>query len=202
MSKLPTRRYPKRQSPTLANVRVAFAAGLLLLAAGCGGGASSSGPAPRHTLTPTPSSAIGQRPIEPSAHPPVLASPAASSAAYGSAAEAERFLSANGLTASSPEQTWRPSAALHVLHASGSEGADYQGDWYFFFAGGRLVSQQFFSHATGQSAVDDATFSVTYNVFQAGDAHCCPSGGQTAVRFHWNGSRLVTLDPLPGPIQT
>jgi hypothetical protein len=172
---------------------------LLLLSAGCGGSGSSG--SQRSTPTPRASSALPQLPA-PTVHPPVLASPAAGSAAYRTPADAERLLGGNDLTAVAPEQTWRPSAALHVIHATGASGADYPGDWYFFFAGGRLVGQQFFSHAAAQSSVDDATFSVTYNVFKEGDPHCCPSGGQATVRFHWDGSRLVTLDPLPGAIQT
>jgi hypothetical protein len=182
-------------------ISAAFIAALLLVAA-CGGQSGSSGSGGRHVATPTPSSALGQPAAEPTAHPPVLASPADASAAYATAADAERFLGANGLSADAPEQTWRPSAVLHVLHATGSGGADYQGDWYFFFVGGRLVGQRFFSHASAQSPVDEATFSVSYNVFQPGDPHCCPSGGQTTVRFRWNGTRLTTLDPVPGAIQT
>jgi LppP/LprE lipoprotein len=173
-----------------------------LLFAACGGQSGPSGSGARHGSSPTPSSALGQPAAEPTAHPPALASPANASAAYATAADAERFLGANGLSADAPEQTWRPSAVLHVLHATGSGGADYQGDWYFFFVSGRLVGQRFFSHASNQSPVDEATFSVSYNVFHPGDPHCCPSGGQTTVRFHWNGTRLTTLDPVPGAIQT
>jgi hypothetical protein len=104
-------------------------AAALLLAAGCGGQSGPSGSGARHSASPTPSSAFGQPAAEPTAHPPVLASPADTSAAYATAADAERFLGANGLSADAPEQTWRPSAVLHVLHATGSGGADYQGDW-------------------------------------------------------------------------
>ena len=177
-------------------------ASVLLVAAACGGQSGSSGSGARHTPTPIPSTTPALPAVEQTAHPPVLASPAGSSPSYATAADGERFLSSNGLTANAPEQTWRPSAVLHVLHATGAGGADYQGDWFFFFVNGRLAGQQFFSHAAGQSPVDEATFSVTYSVFQPGDPHCCPSGGQTTVRFHWNGSRLITLDPVPGPIQT
>jgi hypothetical protein len=138
----------------------------------------------------------------PTAHAPVLASPAGGSAAYNSAADGERFLSDNGLTATAPEATWRPDAVLHVLHASDPNGADAQGDWYFFFAGGRLVGRQFFSRASAQAAVDDSTFAVTYDVFRPGDPRCCPSGGRATVRFHWDGSRLVQLDPVSGALQT
>jgi hypothetical protein len=175
---------------------------VLLLAAACGSPSGSSGSSTRRTATPIPSGPLGLPTDEPTPHPPVLASPASGSASYATATDAERFLSGNGLSANAPEQTWRPSAVLHVLHATGAGGADYQGDWYFFFVNGRLAGQQFFSHASGQSPLDENTFSVTYNVFQPGDPHCCPSGGQTTVRFHWNGSRLTTLDPVPGPIQT
>lgn len=179
-----------------------IAAVLTAVVATCGGPSSPARPNARQTPAPSSSGLPSLPAVEQTVHPPVLASPAVSSAAYASRTDAERFLSANGLSADAPEQTWRPAAVLHVLHATGSGGADYQGDWYFFFANGRLAGQQFFTHAAGQSPVDEATFSVTYNVFQPGDPHCCPSGGQTTVRYHWDGSRLVTLDPVPGAIQT
>jgi hypothetical protein len=176
----------------------------LLLAGACGGQPGRAA-APRPTLasaSPSGSAEPTAAASEPAVHPPVLASPASASASYATAADAERFVSGNGLSAVAPEMTWRPAAVLHVIHATGSSGAGAQGDWYFFFAGGRLVGQQFFSHAAAQNVIDDATFAVTYNVFRPGDPHCCSSGGQTTVRFHWDGSRLIELDPVAGAIQT
>ena len=186
-----------------SSIGYVLAAALLLAA--CGGGQSRA-PAPSRAPSPSAASPFSPLPsggdTAPSAHPPVLASPAGQAQAYNSAADGERFLEANGLTAAAPEATWRPQAVLHVLHASDAGGADAQGDWYFFFAGGRLVGQQFFSRASGQAAVDDSTFAVTYDVFRPGDPHCCPSGGQATVRFHWNGTRLAPLDPISGALQT
>lgn len=180
-----------------------LAAALLLMAA-CGGQSSSATPshAAPASASPSPSAEPTASGSEAAVHPPILASPAASSASYATASDAERFVSANGLAAVAPEMTWRPVAVLHVIHATGADGAGSQGDWYFFFARGRLVGQQFFSRAAAQNVVDDATFAVTYNVFRPGDPHCCPSGGQATVRFHWDGSRLIELDPIPGSIQT
>src|SRR2546425_1221911 len=140
---------------------------------------------------------VGRRRGARPAPPPVLASPAGSSAGYATAADGERFLSSNGLTADAPEQTWRPSAVLHVLHATGAGGADYQGDWYFFFVNGRLAGQQFFSHPSGQRPVDPATLSVTYNRFQPRDPHSRPPGGQTTGRLPRNGSPRPTPLPIP-----
>jgi LppP/LprE lipoprotein len=180
-----------------------LAAALLLLAA-CGGQSSSVAPshAPPASASPSPSAEPTASESEATVHPPILPSPAPSSASYATASDAERFVSGNGLAAVAPEMTWRPAAVLHVIHATGTNSASSQGDWYFFFARGRLVGQQFFSRAAAQNVVDDATFAVTYNVFRPGDPHCCSSGGQATVRFHWDGSRLIELDPIPGPIQT
>jgi hypothetical protein len=38
---------------------------------------------------------------------------------------------------------------------------------------------------------------LSYPLYAPSDAHCCPSGGARLVRFEWNESALVPLDPLP-----
>ena len=101
-----------------------------------------------------------------------------------------------------PDTTWRPSAVLHVLHGTPQGAAGTAGDYYFFFANGNPVGKQYFTVAVGETPVDSTTFSVTYKVYRPGDAHCCPSGGQATVRFHWDGAQLKALDPLTGATQS
>lgn len=57
---------------------------------------------------------------------------------------------------------------------------------------------KFFTSASSEAIVDNTTFAVTYNVYMAGDPHCCPSGGTATVQFHWDGSRLVTAGSMRG----
>jgi hypothetical protein len=101
-----------------------------------------------------------------------------------------------------PDLTWRPSATLHVLRATPSTAASYGGDYYFFFVNGNPVSRQYFTGAMSEQGLDATTFSVTYRVFRPGDPHCCPTGGTSTVRFRWNGSAVVALDPMPGATQS
>ena len=101
-----------------------------------------------------------------------------------------------------PDLTWRPAATLHVLRATPSTAASYGGDYYFFFVNGNPVSRQYFTGAMSEQGLDDTTFSVTYRVYHPGDPHCCPTGGTATVRFRWNGSAVVALDPMPGATQS
>ena len=43
---------------------------------------------------------------------------------------------------------------------------------------------------------------LSYPLYAPGDPHCCPTGGSRLVRFEWNGSAVVPLDPLPPDPQT
>jgi hypothetical protein len=99
-------------------------------------------------------------------------------------------------------QTWRPSATLHVIRATPSATASYGGDHFFFFVNGNSVGRQYFTRAQSEAVLDDATISVTYVAYQAGDPHCCPSGGSHSTRFHWSGTSLIVLDPLTGATQS
>ena len=96
---------------------------------------------------------------------------------------------------------WRPSATLHVVHATPFGMASYGGDYYFFFVDGNVVGQQYFTRARDDSPTDDVTLTITYAAYQSGDAHCCPAGGFHAARFRWTGTSLAVLDPLTGATQ-
>ncbi len=102
------------------------------------------------------------------------------------------------MNAIDPAGTWRPDAVLHVIRATSSGSAGYAGDYYFFFVNGYLVGQEFFTYGEPAPAPDDNTFVVSFQVFNPGDPHCCPSGGNATVRFHWDGATLQTLDPMTG----
>ena len=69
----------------------------------------------------------------------------------------------------------------------------------FFFYDNRYLGTDTSSYDLGVSIQwtksDEAELS--YPLYAPGDAHCCPSGGTRLVRFEWNGSAVVPLDPLP-----
>jgi hypothetical protein len=98
-------------------------------------------------------------------------------------------------------RTWRPTATLQVVRATPQGGANYQGDYFYFFVGGNPVGSQRFDKAQTETALTDDTFAVSYDAYRPGDAHCCPSGGTRTVRFRWDGTHLIWLDPLTGTTQ-
>jgi LppP/LprE lipoprotein len=44
---------------------------------------------------------------------------------------------------------------------------------------------------------DGTTVTLRYDLYRKGDRNCCPSGGRAAVRFQWDGTKIVGLDPIP-----
>lgn len=104
---------------------------------------------------------------------------------------------AGSFSAIDPGTTWSPTATLHVIHATPVGGASYGGDYYFFFVDGYYVGQEVFTSGS-PVPMDSTTFAVSYQVYLPDDPHCCPTGGTATVRFHWDGSELVTMDSMVG----
>jgi hypothetical protein len=153
-------------------------------------GASTAAPTVR-TVTVTAPPAPSPAPSGPAAGP------------YTTQAAAVSYVESLGEAGSpmmvlDPSSTWRAGADLHVIHSTISGSASYAGDFYYFFADGNLVGQEYFTYGAPGTHPDTSTFVVDFQVFNPGDPHCCPSGGTASVRFHWNGSILQTLDPMTG----
>lgn len=148
---------------------------LVVLSASCGGGASPESGSSSPTRKPAQTASAGP---------------------YTTQAAAESYVRSQPEFQQSPpgyvraERTWRPSATLHVLHATPSGTASYGGDAYYFFVNGAAVGRQRFTKAVTDSAVNDTTFSISYSAYQHGDPHCCPSGGMRTVKFAWDDAKL------------
>jgi hypothetical protein len=69
----------------------------------------------------------------------------------------------------------------------------------FFFAGDYYVGPD----DAGSSSLisferqEGNTIFIGYELFQPKDLPCCPTGGKAVVRFHWDGTQLKALDPIP-----
>lgn len=196
----------------------AFLIPLVALLAACHRHSTSSGPAgtsPPASAHLTPAiSATVTTPVSPvpspspsgparatPTHPAAPTTPATGPGPYTTEQAAEALVqtqAAAPFTFTDPNGTWAAGAPLHVLHATPSQSADYGGDYFYFFVNGRLVASHAFTQAIQAAATDAATYSVTYEVYKPGDPHCCPSGGQATVQFHWNGTAMVTTGSLDG----
>ncbi|HEU5002032.1 MAG TPA: LppP/LprE family lipoprotein [Actinomycetota bacterium] len=170
------------------------------------------------TATATASGLPGTPPITATAMPtatltPTPASPPASTAPHTSSSppetpgktlqSAEAYVQANNTIGGTlgfvdPGSTWVDANTLHVLHATPQGAAGAGGDTFYFFVNGALVGQYMFTQSEQAAPVNSTEFSVTYAAYKPGDAVCCPSGGVSTARFQWNGSKLVSLDPMTG----
>jgi hypothetical protein len=189
--------------------------GLLVLAAvlgagvlaGCTPGSDNPTIQPPPTVSSTaPTQTVTASPSPTASRPP---SPTPTNGAAGGATtiqSAEAYEQSRSDQVGGPlefigaDSTWRAAATLLVLHSTPTNTADYGGDYYSFFVNGNAVGEFSFTHAVGERASDASSFTITYNVFKPGDPHCCPTGGNAAVTFHWDGSKLVH-DPTPGATQ-
>lgn len=69
----------------------------------------------------------------------------------------------------------------------------------YFFLGARFLRTDVTRQSEEATTVssDGATVRVRYYLYRSSDPGCCPTGGTKVVRFHWNGSALIALDPIP-----
>jgi hypothetical protein len=181
-------------------VAVLVITGLLLTRASLLSGAPAGPPrgAPRVTNPVVQPTGIPSPAPSVSAAPPPASGPAPAPAGpYTTLAAAEAFVRSQPAFSTlrpdfiDSDKLWRPSATLHVVHATPFGGATYGGDYYYFFVNGNVVGHQSFTKATSDAFPDDLTFTVTYAVYRPGDPHCCPTGGSHTARFRWNGTSLT-----------
>src|SRR3954452_2715095 len=164
------------------------------LIAGCGGSETktvtqvSTAPQPTQTQT-TPTATVPKISVPtqttPSAPPP------------GTLAQARAKVSAEGYNVNNASD-YDPSRTLRVLVGTRKDSGDGYAKRAFFFVGGRYIGTDTSDDSASNrvEGQDDATVTLPYALYGGKDPLCCP-GGTARVRYQWNGSRLVPLDPIP-----
>lgn len=94
---------------------------------------------------------------------------------------------------------WAGAATLNVILGTATGSGDGYNNWAFFFVNGHYIGTDTKSPSAGIRVAwtSPTTVALTYPLYQPSDPLCCPSGGTTTVRYHWNGAQLVALDPIP-----
>jgi hypothetical protein len=94
---------------------------------------------------------------------------------------------------------WHSAAPLNVIVGTSTGSADGYNTWAFFFVNGRFIGTDTKNSSAGIRVAwaNGTTIALTYVLYKPSDPMCCPSAGTATVRFHWTGSRLVALDPIP-----
>jgi len=116
-------------------------------------------------------------------------------------ADAVRVVERHGFTPNSTDDYTYPEFryGLHVIIASVTGSATGYSRRAFFFVHRRYIG----TDLADTSAIirldwrDDATIALSYEIYKPDDAMCCPLGGAVTVRYHWTGTHLVALDPIP-----
>ena len=128
----------------------------------------------------------------------VLAVPASTAASSSDLKAAIQVVRSNGYRVDST-RTWEPSFKLNVLIGTYAKSADGYNRRAFFFYRARYLGTDAKAPSSQLQEVwrDDRTIALLYILYTRDDPLCCPTGGGKIVRFRWNGSRLVALDPIP-----
>ncbi|MEA2429347.1 MAG: hypothetical protein QOF37_2975 [Thermoleophilaceae bacterium] len=169
-----------------------------LFAAGCGG-----------SKTVTQVQTVARQPVQAQSTPttatvpkiqiqtPTTQAPPPPAASGGTLPEAQARVSAEGYNVDDPG-AYDSSHTLRVLVGTKKSSGDGYAKRAFFFVGGRYIGTDTSDDSAGVrvEGSGDTTVTLAYALYGPNDALCCP-GGTARVRYQWNGSRLVPLDPIP-----
>ncbi len=125
------------------------------------------------------------------------ASPSQAPAAAEFAA-AKAVVRAKGYDVADTVADWHTGWTINALAGVFHDSADGHRQQVFFFADGRYLGTDTSDpslslRVTGRQPT---TVTVRYGVFGPQDPLCCP-GHFASVRYHWDGTRLRPLDPIP-----
>lgn len=134
-------------------------------------------------------------PLAPAPAPP--ATPNSDTGRYSLAA-AEALVVAHGYRPS-PTTTWTGASGLQVIIGTVLGSADGYDNLAFFFYDNHYLGTD---SITGSANIqqlwsDDTTIALSYQLYNSQDPMCCPTGGSATVRYHWTGTHLIPLDPVP-----
>ncbi len=95
-------------------------------------------------------------------------------------------------------QGWVREFGFNALYGNCRAG-DGGDEHVWFFDHGRFVGTDApnSSHYIVETWRDDKTIAFLYVLYRPSDPACCPAGGGMSVRFRWNGTRVIRMDPLP-----
>ncbi|MGV9294324.1 LppP/LprE family lipoprotein [Amycolatopsis sp. NPDC003676] len=98
-----------------------------------------------------------------------------------------------------PGTSWESSDGLQVILATIAESADGYANRAFFFHDGKYLGTDTSADSAGiqEAWSTDTTIALSYELYNAEDPQCCPTGNAATVRYHWTGTRLVPLDAIP-----
>ena len=165
-----------------------------LLASGCG---SKTETVTNVTSVPTATQGTQSTPTVPPIAAPARTQTQPATPPIGSVDQAEARVRAEGYVPDDPSQ-YHGSQSLRVLVGTKKGSGDGYAKRAFFFVGGRYIGTDTSDDSAGirVESQSDTQITLGYALYGPSDPLCCP-GSAASVRYLWNGSRLVPLDPIP-----
>jgi len=115
--------------------------------------------------------------------------------------DAVRVVKSHGFTPRDTDDYAYPDLnyGLHVLIGYATGSADGYTQQAFFFVHSRYIGTDLTDPSATIQMVwrTDTTIALGYTIYETADAMCCPLGSAVTVRYHWTGTHLVALDPIP-----
>jgi hypothetical protein len=167
--------------------------------------ASTASTPARTTSTPTTTTGTSSASEQPTSTTRTAPAPAfvhggqsAGQAPSAEATAAAAVVSAHGYTAGDLSE-YHPSQTLRVLVGTHTGSADGYNQLAFFFLGSHYLGTDSSQPSASMRVVSqsDTEVAIAYALYRSHDPLCCPSGGQTTVRFQLNNGQLVPLEPIP-----
>ncbi len=114
------------------------------------------------------------------------------------ATAAAAVIAAHGYTAGDLSD-YHPTQTLRVLIGTRTGSADGYNQRAFFFLDNHYLGTDSTQSSASLRVVSqsDTEVALAYALYRSHDPLCCPSGGQTTVRFQLNNGQLAALDPIP-----
>ncbi|TAK37063.1 MAG: LppP/LprE family lipoprotein [Chloroflexota bacterium] len=97
-------------------------------------------------------------------------------------------------------RNYNPAANLHVLVGFQVPTADaHNQNAFFFTTGGQFLGTDTADTSAdiGVAAQSNDTVTLSYVLYNPQDPMCCPTAGTANVRYHFDGTKLTPLDPIP-----
>lgn len=104
-----------------------------------------------------------------------------------------------GYTVFDPSEIWYIPSGLNAFIGMCSGSADGYCNKAFFFYNGKYLGTD-----TSDESIDVGikwtagdTIALQYTLYHKDDPLCCSTAGAALVRYHWDGTKLKALDPIP-----
>jgi hypothetical protein len=177
------------------SISTALAVAALAVLAGCGGSTTKTVTQVQNTPTQTGTTQTT------GTIPPIKipsSTNGATPSSGGTLSDAVAKVNSLGFNVDDPND-YESSHTLRVLIGTRKDSGDGYAKQAFFFVGGRYIGTDTSDISRGIRVEDqqDTTITLGYALYRRNDPLCCPSGGDGRVRYHWDGSHLVPLDPIP-----